>query len=87
MNKAITYFKNHHHQMDYFNYKNNNYPIGSGATEAACKVIVKQRLSNSEMKWNIDTAQNVLNIRTLLYLGDQWQQFWDNIDKHGFSTN
>jgi len=87
LNKAITYFDNHYTQMEYADCQNKNLPIGSGVTEAACKVIVKQRLSNSGMKWNIKTAQNVLNIRTLRYSDNQWSQFWTNFDFNGFSPN
>jgi hypothetical protein len=32
---SITYFENHLHQMNYAQYRQNNYPIGSGVTEAA----------------------------------------------------
>lgn len=60
LQRAITYFQNHHHQMDYFSYKKQNFPIGSGVTEAACKVIVKQRLSCSGMSWKINSAHNLL---------------------------
>ena len=87
LKRAITYFKNHKHQMNYFEYEKENYPIGSGVTEAACKVIVKQRLSRSGMKWNINTAQKVLNIRALLHSGNQWMQFWENVNQFGFSQN
>jgi hypothetical protein len=42
-----------------------NEPIGSGVTEAACKVIVKQRLCGSGMKWTEDGASVVLSLRAL----------------------
>jgi hypothetical protein len=44
-----------------------NEPIGSGVTEAACEVIVKQRLCGSGMKWTEDGAAVVLSLRTLSY--------------------
>ena len=87
LQRAITYFQNHNQQMNYADYEKQNYPIGSGVTEAACKVIVKQRLSRSGMKWNIDTSQYVLNCRALMYSDTQWKQFWNNIDNYGFSDN
>jgi hypothetical protein len=43
LQRAITYFANHHHQMNYARYPTNPFPIGSGVTEAACKTLVKQR--------------------------------------------
>lgn len=87
LQRAITYFQNHAHQMKYAEYEKHNYPIGSGVTEAACKVIVKQRLSCSGMSWKIESAQNVLNTRALKYSDGEWQQFWNKIDTFGFSTN
>ena len=35
LDAAVTYFKNHRHQMDYAAYREQQYPIGSGVTEAA----------------------------------------------------
>ena len=36
--------------MDYTHHIENNLPIGSGVTEAACKTLVKQRLYGSSMR-------------------------------------
>jgi hypothetical protein len=51
--RAITYFANQSKagRMDYASRVTANEPIGSGVTEAACKVLVKQRLCGSGMKW------------------------------------
>lgn len=87
LEKAITYFTNHHHQMDYVNHAKVNYPIGSGVTEAACKVIVKERLCQSGMKWNIDGAQKTLCIRALYHSDGHWSQFWDYVDKYEIHPN
>lgn len=87
LKSAITYFENHAHQMDYVNYQEQGFPIGSGVTEAACKVVVKQRMCCSGMKWNIPTAQNILTIRTLYLTEERWEQFWNHIDRFGFSDN
>ncbi len=86
LDKAITYFKNHVHQMSYKESKAQNYPIGSGVTEAACKVIVKQRTNQSGMRWTIPKSQNVLNIRTLHRTEGRWQQFWRKIDAYGVAA-
>ena len=87
LEKAITYFENHYHQMDYARHAEQNIPIGSGVTEAACKVIVKERLGQSGMKWKIDGAQNTLTIRALYHSGNRWQQFWQYVDRFAFSLN
>jgi hypothetical protein len=82
---AITYFRNHHHQMLYAEAISSNLPIGSGITEAACKVIIKARLGCSGMKWKDKGASIVLSLRTLTYTKGRWQQFWSKINRYGFS--
>ncbi|NET40189.1 MAG: ISKra4 family transposase [Cyanothece sp. SIO1E1] len=81
----ITYFRNHHHQMNYAQTRTAHRPIGSGVTEAACKVIVKQRLRGSGMQWKGIGAGIVLSLRTLTYTIGRWQQFWAKINQYGFS--
>jgi hypothetical protein len=80
---AITYFENHLHQMNYPEYSKKYFPIGSGIVEAACKVIIKQRLCNSGMKWKQTGAQTVLCLRCFNYTDDKWNQFWNKINKYG----
>ena len=59
-------------------------PIGRGVTEAACKVLVKQRLCGSGMKWKEPGAAAVLSVRCLTYTKERWSQFWSKIDRYGF---
>ena len=80
---AITYFTNHLHQMDYYKYQQNKYPIGSGVIEAACKVIIKQRLCNSGMKWTDNGARTILALRCFNKSDGMWEQFWNKINKYG----
>jgi len=80
---ALTYFKNHRHMMDYAEHIENNLPIGSGVTEAACKTLVKQRLCGSGMRWKDKGAKVILSLRALVQTQGRWQQFWDKIDQFG----
>jgi hypothetical protein len=82
---AITYFSNQSQagRMDYPPLVASHIPIGSGVTEAACKVLVKQRLCGSGMKWKEPGAAAVLSLRCLSYTTDRWSQFWDKIDQYG----
>ena len=57
LNRSITCFNNHLSMMNYRRYQKSNYPVGSGVTEAACKTIVKQRLSSSGMKRKRDIVK------------------------------
>jgi hypothetical protein len=76
---AITYFENQMERMDYESYCKDNMPIGSGVIEAACKVIIKQRLCQSGMKWTDTGAKTVLALRCLNESDSMWKQFWDKI--------
>jgi hypothetical protein len=81
---AITYFTNHLHQMNYTSYLSKNIPIGSGVIEAACKVIIKQRMCNSGMRWTDDGAKNILVLRCFNETDGKWKQFWDKVVKMGY---
>jgi hypothetical protein len=84
--RAITYFSNQSTagRMDYASRVERKEPIGSGVTEAACKVIIKQRLCCSGMKWKESGAAAVLSLRCLSYTAGRWDQFWQKIDRWGF---
>jgi hypothetical protein len=82
--RAITYFENQSGagRMDYASRVARNEPIGSGVTEAA-KVIVKQRLCGSGMKWKEPGAAAVLSLRCLSHTPGRWDQFWEKVDRWG----
>lgn len=84
LDAAITYFRNHKHQMSYSKYRAKNLPIGSGVTEAACKTLIKQRLCHSGMRWVEKGAKIVLSLRALMLTQDRWEQFWGKINQYGF---
>jgi hypothetical protein len=75
LDKAITYLSNHHEKMDYYGAKAAGLPIGSGATEAACKVLIKQRMCASGMRWSLDGADALLRLRALYLNPTQWADF------------
>ena len=81
---SITYFNNHLWQMDYAQFQQKTYPIGSGVTEAACKTLIKQRLCCSGMRWKEKGASIILSLRALVLTSTRWEQFWDNLNQYGF---
>ena len=84
LDAAVTYFRNHKHQMSYAKFRAQHLPIGSGVTEAACKTLVKQRLCHSGMRWVEKGAKIVLSLRALMLTQDRWEQFWAKINQYGF---
>src|SRR4051794_8723443 len=83
---ALTYFTNQSRagRMDYPPLVAAKVPIGSGVTEAACEVLVKQRLCGSGMRWKEPGAAAGLSPRCLTYTTERWGQFWARIDRSGF---
>lgn len=84
--RALTYLRNQARgrRLDYTELVEQHIPIGSGVTEAACKVLVKQRLCRSGMRWKERGAATVLAVRCLTYTTGRWSQFWARIDRSGF---
>ena len=63
--KAYGYLRRHAGWMDYSRYRRLRTPIGSGVTEAACKIVFTQRFKRAGMKWNIDDGQPILDLRVI----------------------
>jgi hypothetical protein len=84
LEKAISYFRTHLPRMNYAVHVAMGLPIGSGVTEAACKSVVKERMSGSGMKWTSFGAQHILALRTLIKTEGRWPQFWSKLSRFGF---
>ncbi len=69
--KAVTYFTNNRHRMDYPTYRANGYQIGSGTIESGCKQIVTQRLKVAGAIWDHHNAIQTAKARAALLSG-QW---------------
>lgn len=67
--KAYRYLRKRMAFMDYVGYRKQGLAIGSGITEAACKIVFTQRLKQSGMKWSIEGGQAILNLRVLKLSG------------------
>ena len=72
--KAVTYFTNNQHRMDYPSYRAQGYQIGSGTIESGCKQIVSQRLKIAGAIWELDNAIKTAKARAALLSGQ-----WDTI--------
>ena len=77
LQKAITYFENQVHRMDYPAYRAKGWQIGSGPIESACKSVIGARMKQAGMRWGTDGADAVGHIRALFRGGTgQWDAFW-----------
>ncbi len=74
LNTVIGYYENNREHMRYDEYLAAGYPIGSGVAEGACRHLVKDRMEQTGMRWTVEGAQALLNLRAL-YLNGDWPSF------------
>lgn len=71
--QAYGYLNKYKAYMDYTAYRQWGLPIGSGVTEAACKMVFTQRFKQSGMAWAIEGGRVILTLR-LATLSQVWKQ-------------
>jgi hypothetical protein len=69
---AYAYLKKRSRWMRYQAYRREHLPIGSGITEAACKIVFTQRLKRSGMSWTREGGQVILDLR-VIWLSGVWK--------------
>jgi hypothetical protein len=74
LESALNYLHNNLPFMHYDQYLAAGYPIASGVAEGACRHLVKDRMELTGMRWNKDSAQAMLDVRSM-YLGEDWDDF------------
>src|SRR5258708_3466361 len=70
------YFHHHQRRMQYHQFREEGWPIGSGSVESGVKQF-KARLTAAGMRWNPDAAQRMLLIRAAVLdhsFDDRWRQ-------------
>ena len=74
LKNACNYFENNQHRMNYGAYLKAGYPIASGVIEGACRHFVKDRMERAGMRWSLEGAQAMLELRSI-HLNDDWDEF------------
>jgi hypothetical protein len=69
--QAYASLKKRTHWMRYRHGKSQGLPIGSGITEAACKIVFTQRLKCSGMSWTREGGQVIVDLR-VVWLSGVW---------------
>ena len=72
--KAYRYLQTRTQWMRYHLYKRQKLPLGSGITEAGCKIVFRQRLKRSGMSWTIEGGQTILDLRVI-----KLSQVWNTV--------
>lgn len=75
---GVGYLFNHRSRLRYQQFREAGYPIGSGTVEAACKVVMQERMKQAGMRWSRDGAQAMLALRSVL-LSDRWNEVWTTL--------
>jgi hypothetical protein len=74
LRSVIGYLEKNREQMRYDEYLAAGYPIGSGVAEGACRHVVKDRMEGTGMRWTLEGAQAMLDLRAT-YLNGDWDTF------------
>lgn len=74
LTKVCNYFERNRDRMRYDEYLAAGYPIASGVIEGACRHLVKDRMERAGMRWTIDGAQAMLDLRST-HINGQWPAF------------
>ncbi len=72
---AIGYVTTHAARLDYPRFVARQLPIGSGAVESTCKVLITARAKGAGMRWSRAGVQAVASLRALHRSG-RWDSFW-----------
>jgi hypothetical protein len=70
---TCNYFENNAQRMRYDEYLKAGYPIASGVIEGACRHVIKDRMEHGGMRWTLEGAQAMLDVRCVCACSE-----WDN---------
>ncbi len=73
--KTAGYYRRNQPYMHYDVYLARGWPIGTGVVEGACGHLVKDRMEQAGMRWTVEGAQAVLDLRAVRLNGD-WDAYW-----------
>lgn len=79
--EAYNYLLKHSKEMKYSEYRRAGLPIGSGVTEAGCKVVFTQRFKQSGMMWGLAGGEVILRLR-LAECSGLWDEVYQAYVQH-----
>lgn len=74
----LAYLEKRQDQLQYPAFQANGWPIASGMTESANKLVVEARLKGAGMHWARDNVNSMLALRNIV-CSDRWAQEWPRI--------
>ena len=77
LSAVVTYFQNNHKRMQYMQFREDGFPIGSGMVESAAKQF-KARFTGPGMRWSRLGLQRLIPIRSSV-LSHTFDALWDSV--------
>ena len=74
LDKVSAYLQRNRPYMYYHHYLALGWPVATGVVEGACRHLVKDRFAQAGMRWSIAGAQNLLDLRSVVF-NDDWDAF------------
>ena len=74
---AVTYFQHNHKRLQYMEFREDGFPIGSGMVESAAKQF-KARFTGPGMRWSRKGLQRLIPIRSAL-LSHSFDALWNSV--------
>ncbi len=71
---VCNYLERHAARLRYDEYLRAGYPIATGVIEGACRHLVKDRMERSGMRWRLEGARSMLNVRAV-FQSSYWEEF------------
>ena len=76
LRRRVDYYEGNAHRADYPGYRAKGWDVGSGPTEAGCKVL-QGRLKGAGMRWGVAGSEQVGALKALYASGEGlWDAFW-----------
>jgi hypothetical protein len=81
LRRRIAYYEENGHRADYPGYRAKGWDVGSGPTEAGCKVL-QGRLKGAGMRWRVAGSEAVGALKALYASGEGlWDAFWAQTER------
>jgi hypothetical protein len=75
LTENLAYLEKRNAQMDYPQFQEQGWPIGSGIVESGNKLVVEARLKGAGMHWERENVNPILGLRNIV-CSNRWPQEW-----------
>jgi hypothetical protein len=79
---VCNYLEKNAERMNYHQYLQAGFPIASGVIEGACRHLIKDRMEHAGMRWTLEGAGAMLNVRSVK-ASSEWDEFgsWRQLEE------